>query len=352
MHRRTPIRAVASAGVLALATSSLLIAAPANAAEVVTYTVPGEQAPFVVPQHVSSITYTVVGGKGGDGSGPHGGLGGLPANITGTFPVVPGDVLTIWVAGAGQDGGGTGGDPGIGGAGFVVGGDGGYGGRFYLNEGDEDEIDLSASRPGAGGGGSSAVLLNSNLVVSAAGGGGGGGRGLDDVLFDACVGGAGGDAGLAGNPSAGGDNAPYFKCPVATGGPAGTLPEDPGGDAADVPQSLLNIAVGGAGGGGAGDGSSGNFSTAINGIFIRAAGGGGGGGGASFLNLALSADAEQTIAVLPEESTGDGYVTIEYVQALPATGVANIPVFATGALVLLLAGGAILGMRRRGDAQA
>lgn len=345
---RRAIRSGAVIGAMALAASSVLIAAPANAAESLTFTVPGVQAPFVVPQNVHSITYTVVGGQGGDGSGPHGGLGGLPANVTGTLTVSPGDTLTIWVAGAGQDGGGTGEAPGLGGIGFAEGGDGGYSGHFFL--GDED---VSVSRPGAGGGGSSAVLLNSDLVVSAAGGGGGGGRGLDDVVFDACVGGPGGDAGLAGGPSAGGDNAPYDKCPVANGGSVGVGPENPGGDADDVPTSFFNVAVGGAGGGGAGDGGAGSYSTASNDIFVRAAGGGGGAGGLSFIDAALSPDAVETIEVLPLDATGDGYVTLEYAFALPSTGLTtNVPLFASGALVLLLAGGAVFMMRRRADGAA
>lgn len=342
--RRTS-RGLAAAGVAALIASSILVAAPANAAETITYTVPGLQADFVVPANVSSIKYIVVGGEGGSGAGVHGGLGGDPANITGSFAVTAGDVLTIWVAGVGQDGGGTNGVPGLGGIGFVEGGDGGLMGTW-----DDDGEIFSFARPGAGGGGSSAVLLNSNLVAAAAGGGGGGGRGLDDILFDACVGGPGGDAGLAGGPSAGGDNAPYDKCPVATGGTPGTGPEDPGGDASDVPESFLNQAVGGAGGGGAGDGGAGNYSLTANQILIRAAGGGGGAGGASFLNLALSPDAVQTIEIVPLEATGDGYVTLEWVVTLPATGPVNVPLFAGGALLLLVAGGALFIIRRRAEA--
>lgn len=343
---RHGLRGLAGIGTAALIASSMLVAAPAHAAESITYTVPGLQDDFVVPANVSSITYTVVGGAGGDASGVHGGLGGWGAQITGTFDVKQGDVLEIWVGGAGQDGGGTGEPAGIGGVGFAEGGDGGGAGFDLVGP---DDTYVSFARPGAGGGGSSAVLLNTDVVVAAAGGGGGGGRGLDDVVFDACTGGFGGDAGLAGGASAGGDNAPYAKCPSAAGGSAGVAALAPGGDAADVPESILNTTVGGAGGGGAGDGGAGNYSLAPNAIFVRAAGGGGGAGGASFQDIALTPDAEITVPPT-ETETGDGYVTLEWVVALPATGAAvNLPLFAGGALMLLLAGGALFVLRQRSE---
>ncbi len=332
--------------------SSVLIAAPANAAgDGDLHGSRGCQTDFVaVPANVHSITYTVA----------------AVAEVATAmaFTAVPADGarrvdgqpsrspratrLTLWVAGAGQDGLANAGlAPGDGGIGFVEGGDGGWGGTFVI----PNVISLSASRPGAGGGGSSAILLNSNLVVSAAGGGGGGGRGMDDIVSRSpCIGGDGGDAGQAGGSSAGGDNAPYDKCPVATGGSAGVAAQSPGGDATDVPQqNIVYVAVGGAGGGGAGDGGAGNTNLNPNEIAIPAAGGGGGAGGASFLNAALSPDAVVAVAE-PTTEVGDGWITLEWVVTLPATGPVNVPLFAGGALLLLVLGGTLFVIRRRADA--
>src|SRR5262249_1991433 len=87
---------------------------------------------YVVPANATSITITAVGGAGGDTYLYSGGSG---AAITGTFAVVPGEVLAVIVGGGG-------------------------------------EISPPNSLSGGGGGGASFVFDATNTLLIAGGGGG------------------------------------------------------------------------------------------------------------------------------------------------------------------------------------
>ncbi len=133
--------------------------------------------------------------------------------MTGTFPVTPGDVLSVYVAG-----------------------DGGHqqGGFGYGHGGDSDFIDGTL---GAGGGGGSAVVDGDDVVLLVAGGGGGAG-----IRLPCADAGAGGDAGQDGGDA---PNCPGGTVPGGLGGTAGAAP---GPDGTTGPHRF----VGGGGGGGGG----------------------------------------------------------------------------------------------------
>ncbi len=92
-----------------------------------TFNFTGGAQTFTVPAGVSSINITTLGAEGGAGAtggdGATGGAGGRGSRATGTLAVTPGQVLTIFVGGAGGaptagfNGGGTGGNANSGGGG-------------------------------------------------------------------------------------------------------------------------------------------------------------------------------------------------------------------------------------------
>jgi hypothetical protein len=196
---------------------------------------------LLLPEGVTSVTVTAVGGRGGDYTGGETIKGGRGAEVTGTV-AIPSETRTLYavVGGNGADRmsesdrtGGAGGANG--------GGDGGTPGY----EGDV--------LPGAGGGGASDVRtvsgeLESRLVVAAGGGG--------SIYFQE---GKGGDAGAPGEGS--------FNRRVAQ---AGTSTEG-GGGGIFSPESELSGSDGVLGVGGAGG--------PVESIPTIGFGGGGGGGG-------------------------------------------------------------------------
>src|SRR6478752_3281438 len=94
-----------------------------------TFAFTGAAQPFTVPAGVTSITVAVNGAQGGQGAGctiagdpfcgtP--GTGGNGATVTATLAVTPGEILSVFAAGAGADAtaaNDTTGDPSVGGAG-------------------------------------------------------------------------------------------------------------------------------------------------------------------------------------------------------------------------------------------
>jgi hypothetical protein len=282
-----------AAALLAVPTA-LIATAPAHAAQPDSAEfISSSATEWIVPPGVRELTVTATGGSGGTASGAHGGAGGLGASVESVLTVEPGDVFTVWAGAAGADAGTTRTASGAGGAGFQVGGNGATSGAL--------------GRPGAGGGGSSAVSVDGAAVVIAGGGGGGGGRGLDDVLGDACRGGAGGAAGSAGANSLT-LAADLTLCSTQTGGTAGADATATGANASNVPtgiSNVLNVTLGGSGGGGAGAGGAGSLNASG---FPRTAGGGGGGGGASL---------GDTIGVAT--SAGNGRVEFTYDIAYETT---------------------------------
>jgi hypothetical protein len=276
MGRRT--RALLHA--VTLVAVALGSASTAQAAETATETLTsaGEHQ-FVVPAGVSSLQVLLVGGNGGVGNG--GEVGGLPATVSATLAVIPGEDLFVEVAG-------NGGPANVPGGGLGGYGGGGAGGEVFALFG-------SASSGGGGGGASDirtcSVAATCNSLASrllvAAGGGGGGGNGINgSTQIAGGAGGAGGFPGLKGGsdgaadtPGAGGGEAT-----ANSGGNSGGPTED-AGTLALGGEGQLAILVGGGGGGGGGGlyGGGGGAAGAghVNGANEGFGSGGGGGGGGS-----------------------------------------------------------------------
>lgn len=280
VSRRDLIKRLGQAAVLIPAISSIVAPTPlaAQSAGSQTFDYTGAAQIFVVPAGIRQITVAAYGAAGGAFVGPlPGGRGGL---VTATIAVTPGEVLNVYVGGAGPDtvpftptpaggfngGGGSAGD-GAGGGGasdirrgttrlVIAGGGGGHG-----NGGD-----------GGSGGGTTAA--NGLGGTSGATGGGGGTQ---------TTGGAGGTAGLSGTPGTAGS--------AFTGGVGGeyTGPEGTGG--------------GGGGGGffGGGGGGGGRGPT------FPSLGAGGGGGGSSYADPAAT-NVTHTQGV----RAGNGQIIISY----------------------------------------
>jgi hypothetical protein len=266
-----------------LAALALSVPGSADAAGIGTqlFTTSGEQT-FTVPAAVTSVQVTLVGGNGGNGQ--DGGVGGIPATVTATLVVVPGQTLYAEVAGNGTNavGGSAGGYGGGGNGGlvtplfFATPGGGGGGGAS----------DVRTCSVDASGGCSGVPSLATRLVV-AGGGGGGGGGGDESNAAGSITGGNGGSAdqpgsvgqvdtdhdaagGGAGQGTASGGGAPGS----GEAGSSGTL--GLGGTGG------VQVSGGGGGGGGiygGGGGGGGDYSTPS--MIVYASGAGGGGGGAS-----------------------------------------------------------------------
>ena len=124
---------------------------------------------ITIPDGVTSLSYTIHGGKGGQG-GPastrvntNGAVGARGQKINGTMSNVAGETLTLTMGSTGGSGSGSSG--GAGGTGYVNGGAGGSDGSTP-----SDGFDAGA---GGGGGGATAISLGSTLLALAGGGGGG-----------------------------------------------------------------------------------------------------------------------------------------------------------------------------------
>jgi hypothetical protein len=114
------------------------------------YSYTGSMQTFTVPNGVTSVNLKVIGARGGNISNNYGNtLGGKGGQATGTLSVTPGQILHVYVGGAGATEGGTGG--------FNGGG-------------------VASVNYGAGGGGASDVRISPyallNRVIVAGGGGG------------------------------------------------------------------------------------------------------------------------------------------------------------------------------------
>ena len=252
-------------------------AAPAGAVTSAKFLYTGAQQQFVVPAGVTSVRVLAVGGRGGNGLAPGGGLGGAPAEVSGELEVIPGQTLYVEVGGVGIEASSE-----------TI--------ARAFNGGD------FAGMGGAGGGGASDVRLfsrpehntpfslNSRLIVAAGGGGGGAGK-------EGTFGGTGGQAGGAGGAA---------SVAPAAGGGAGT--EEAGGAGcgtlcsgklgSGTQGSIGEEGSKGGGGGGGLYGGGGGETNAKN-------GGGGGGGGSS-----LQPPGGQTVVPAPAASAPE--VQISY----------------------------------------
>ncbi len=206
-----------------------------------------------VPANKHYIYLQACGGSGGTATGDESGKPGLARVITGLVPVIPGQILDIYVGGG--DFRGWQARPG-----YRPGGDGGT-------------SDQRNSSNGGGGGGSSAVVIRSTgeVLIHAGGGGGCGGRG---GLSGQMRGGNGGASGL--NP---GDGTEGQGDSMGRGGRGGK-----GGDPKRTDRGGPGGSGGGLGaGGGGGGGGGGRYCGGGGGLGTSSNGGGGGGGGSSYI---------------------------------------------------------------------
>jgi hypothetical protein len=167
----------------------------------VTFSFTGGDESFTVPDKVTAVTITAIGGSGGGGGGGaarkslglsgsvsagDGGIGSSGEEISTQVSVTPGEILTVFVGGSGK--GGQGGSGAI----NIGGGDGG--------QRDGDAGDSTSSDPGAGGGsgGSSEVSRAGASLVRARGGTGGGGGGFGGIFRNGDAGENGADGGGGG----------------------------------------------------------------------------------------------------------------------------------------------------------
>ncbi len=295
-----------------VATITVTPSATSNIIATQTFNYTGAIQTWTVPAGITSITINAAGAQGGAGSAGSdngspiaGGAGGLGTKATGTLAVTPGQVLNIFVGGAGTtgtggfNGGGAGGNtlagggggasdvryPGVTAADRIITGAGGGGGGRGGCEG-------STGTPGTGGAGGNGDGNGVNGGDSpTAGGFAGGGFGAIGSSFGAkgigCAGFSGND-GTAGNASgiggAGGDgqNCCCFSF--------GSIPGGGGGGGGFV------------GGGGAGGGSAGTVVCSGN---DKGAGGGGAGGTSNTSGVSGGSTALGSQA-------GNGLVTISY----------------------------------------
>lgn len=246
-------------------------------------------------------TITCYGGKGANGastaSAAVGGTGGLGAMAQGVVSLTAGQVLNIYVGGAGT--------------GSVGGFNGGGSGSTNT---------ISA---GAGGGASDirlgGITLNDRIIV-AGGGGGGGHAGCASSTLTGGNGGAGGGGngtagknsvagggGQGGNGTTGG--AAGIGCSIAAGNAGGNGTLGQGGTGGYGP-AICGAYVGGGGGGGGyygggagGGGSAGTTSCTLN----DQGGGGGGAGGTNYFAPSITS----TVST-PGINNGNGYVIISY----------------------------------------
>ncbi len=267
-----------------------------------TFNFTGGAQTFTVPAGVSSINITTLGAEGGTGAiggnGSAGGAGGRGSRATGTLAVTPGQVLTIFVGGAGGaptagfNGGGTGGNANSGGGGgasdvrfpgassadrIIVAGGGAGGGRGGCETG-------STITGGAGGNGDGNGVDGTN---SPNGGGGFGAIGTTPGGAGIGCGGFLGAPGLAGSGPAGGNGGAGQACCCFS---FGSVPGGGGGGGGFI---------GGAGGGG---GSAGTVGCLGN----DKGGGGGGAGGTSYTGGVTAG------AVTTNIQTGNGQVVFNY----------------------------------------
>jgi uncharacterized protein YjdB len=254
-----------------------------------TFVYTGSVQTYTVPAGVTSVLVDAQGGKGGNNNnyptGSYPSRGGYGGKVVCTLAVTPGQILNVYVGGAGGNGttsGGTGG--------FNGGGNG---------------ASSSPYAGGAGGGASdirfSPYALADRKVVA----GGGGGAGLAYPILDNEKGGAGGgltgengysngtttstNSGRGGTQSAGGANGDGS-------GTSGTL--GAGGNA-------ISSSAGGGGGGYYGGGSGGGSYWA------------GAGGGSSFTASSITSGVVHTQGY---NTTGDGIVMITPISTAPCSG--------------------------------
>ncbi len=283
---------------------------PPTITDSVTYT--GGISTWTVPCGVTSINITAYGAQGGNGAtggnNATGGFGGLGGAVQATMSVTPGQVLNIFVGGAGTqptggfNGGGNGGSTNAGGGGGAT--------DIRINGTSLNERVLVAG----GGGGGGRAGCEQSIVAGGNGGFGGNGAGANGTDAPTSNGVAGGGfgangqtAGAAGIGCSGFLGAPGFNGVSGVGGNGGNGQACCCFNAASIPGG------GGGGGGFDGGGGGGGGSAGTTGCSGNDKGAGGGGaGGTNYADAALT-----NYNQLTASRTGNGAVYISYLSPLP-----------------------------------
>jgi hypothetical protein len=266
---------------------------------------------YTVPCGVTSINIEAYGAQGGTGAtggnASTGGFGGLGGYASGTLDVTPGQVLNIFVGGAGTtlagfNGGGNGGSQNAGAGGGAT--------DVRMNGTNASDRILVA---GGGGGGGRAGCEAAN-VAGGNGGSGGGVAGQDGTAAATSGGFAGG--GFGGTVGAGG--AAGIGCSGFLGAPGSTSTNENGANGGAGQScccfSLGSIPGGGGGGGGYIGGSGGGGGSAgTTGCSGNDKGAGGGGAGGSSYNGGMTVAGTVTNGI----RTGNGVVIISYNDPTP-----------------------------------
>ncbi|MBL0202617.1 MAG: hypothetical protein IPP81_21425 [Chitinophagaceae bacterium] len=271
-----------------------------------TFLYTGAMQTFTVPVGVTSVTIDAYGAQGGNGAtggnASTGGTGGNGTRATGTLAVTPGQVLNIFVGGAGGtptagfNGGGFGGSQ-------NAGGGGGASDVRFPGSATADRILVAAGGGGGGRGGCESA------IVAGGNGGTGDGNGVNGTNAPTSGGVAGGGFGGVGSAfgGAGIGCAGFLGAPGTAGVASGT-----GGNGGNGQScccfSFGSIPAGGGGGGGfVGGGAGGGGSAGTTGCSGNDKGAGGGGAGGSSFTGGVTAG-----ATTPGVQSGNGQVVITY----------------------------------------
>jgi uncharacterized repeat protein (TIGR01451 family) len=261
--------------------------AVASATDSATFTCTGYAQHWAVPYDVTSLTFDAIGAAGNqENTNNNYGTPGNGAEVQGTVPVTPGEVLTISVGCAGVFSTSA--------FGYTPGGQAGNSGM--------------GGQLGTAGGSSTGVVGGTGEVLLVAGGGGGGG-GQAGGLGNS-TGGAGGSA--SSNDTSAGANGNFGTgpCPQAPGGLGGSgTPSSANSGNGQGGQDAISTGGGTGGGGGGGYVGGGGGGSAD---YLCA--GGGGGAGSSYLPPAAT-------GVSYTNTTSPGQVIITYTSSLPASTV-------------------------------
>ena len=266
----------------------------------VPFTFTGASQTYTVPDdpNVCDLTISAAGANGGT-SGVAGGTGG---QVVATFPVVPGDVITVDVGGVGASV-----------SSGAAGGSGGFGG------GAAGGVSVGAGAVGGGGGGGATTIsLNGSVILVAGGGGGSGNAGGNGGAGGSSAtagsdgqlgGGLSGGFGLGGTTSGGGTGGAAAGGDATAGGDGSPGVGGAGGTAA-TPTGAYNGGGGGGGGGFFGGGGGGGGVSDPQGDSASGGGGGGGGGFAAASTTGIG------VGSLGQDTSGNGQA-----QITPVAGV-------------------------------
>lgn len=272
-------------------------------AQVVTQTLSytGALQTYTVPNCVSQVTITCYGAQGANGastaSAAVGGIGGFGAMVTGVYPITAGNILNVYVAGAGT--GSVGGFNGGGNGGTNTLSAGAGGGASDVRVGGTTLADRIIVAGGGGGGGHAGCA--SSTITGGNGGAGGGGNGTAGFNSQA---GGGGQGGTGTTGGAAGIGCSFASGTVGVNGTSGVGGK--GGNGPAICGAYVSGGGGGGGyfgGGGGGGGSAGTTSCTLN----DQGGGGGGAGGTNFFHASIT-----NTAVSNGVRTGNGLVVISY----------------------------------------